>query len=265
MKEKEHIVAFIDILGFGNIMRFKDDSYRSKIIGLLENINKNHNSGFGIEENSISGFVVQRFSNPNISSFSDNVIISIPINDPLLNSSSQFVHNLFSQLISIVWQGLELGILFRGYITLGKLYHNNNVVAGEALVEAVKKEEKEIKYPRIGIDKKVLELIKEKNLLDNSTIDYCTIENEGKFYLRSLGFHRVITEDYFHRHYPENQWPRDEIQKKDINSFINSIRGFVGDNLDILDKKTDIYEKWKWFKEEFEKEQESEYWQNFLN
>ena len=61
--------------------------------------------------------------------FSDNFVYSIP---------ADFGGRILNFIPKMVRTLLQKGFLIRGGITVGKLYHKENVVFGPALIEAVK-------------------------------------------------------------------------------------------------------------------------------
>src|SRR5580658_7830841 len=63
----------------------------------------------------------------------------------------------FERLVSIIaGQALRLGFLIRGAATIGKLYHSQGVVFGEALIEAVQLEKRTAVYPRVILSAAVM-------------------------------------------------------------------------------------------------------------
>ncbi|KTC78705.1 hypothetical protein [Legionella cincinnatiensis] len=82
--------------------------------------------------------------------FSDSLVLSMPL---------AFEHRIYSKLPSIIIGFLEKGFLLRGGISVGKLYHIDNIIFGPALVEAHKLESNEAKFPRILISDKVIDEI----------------------------------------------------------------------------------------------------------
>jgi hypothetical protein len=94
---------------------------------------------------------------PAISTFSDHIVISYSLDvlreaakteDP--TTVSFLIYPQFTHLISaIALRALRLGFLIRGAATIGRLYHANGVVFGEALVEVTQLEARTAVYPRI--------------------------------------------------------------------------------------------------------------------
>ncbi len=87
------------------------------------------------------------------------------------------------------------GIMIRGGVTIGDLYHRNNIVYGPAMIEAYRLESKCAIYPRIIMSEDMLVIgimktLPEQNTLEEE-IDYvdCLIRKacDGYYYLDFLG------------------------------------------------------------------------------
>lgn len=126
---EERAVLFLDILGFSKLI---EDGRESEILEALE-------IGEDIKRKS----QIDNFNTLEISSFSDSVIVSENIGDG--TGIVQIVHYAGF----LVWKFLNLGILTRGGIAIGKMHHKKGVVFGPALVEAHRLESKHAIYPRI--------------------------------------------------------------------------------------------------------------------
>ncbi|MCK9396117.1 MAG: hypothetical protein M0Q44_11060 [Methylobacter sp.] len=249
-EEKECIVAFIDILGFGSIMRSSDVEIRLQAISLLEKI-RNYSSQHELK---VDGYTLSY--SVEVSTFSDNVVISMPLTteygDDYYHSDdiNKFIKTLFYTIKEIVWEGLHLGLIFRGAITKGRLYHNKNVVAGEALVRAVEME-KEAIYPRIEIHEDVIGC---KNTHGIEIIDkdmYERIKQEnGKFYLNSLAWNRC----FFHPKPTSENEILLAIQK------IEKIKSTIDEQIEKLKDDEKCKSKWIWLKKEFSEEEKNWLW-----
>jgi hypothetical protein len=71
--------------------------------------------------------------------FSDNYVLSMP---------AEFAIRILLSAAALRIKLLQLGFLTRGGVTVGQMYHIDNVVFGPALIEAVALE-KEAHYPRL--------------------------------------------------------------------------------------------------------------------
>lgn len=138
-KYEECIVAFVDILGFSSMIsksEINSDEYE-RIKHALDTIQ----------------LVKKRADNvvAKVTTFSDSIVLSYPITgrDPL-----------FYILIDLVHLQLDLlqqGILVRGGIAKGKVRHVQEMVFGPAMVAAYDLESKYAVYPRIIVEKEVVD------------------------------------------------------------------------------------------------------------
>ncbi|WP_454862264.1 hypothetical protein [Peribacillus frigoritolerans] len=140
----QYLVAFIDILGFRSIVEksANNTEYFSKILHATQIIE--HFVGY--EKNKSEGRKVE------VTQFSDSLVISRPYHDS--NDLWQIIMNL-----DLVQKTLarDVGIMIRGGLTTGKLYHKGSISFGPAFVDAYDLENKVAKNPRIIIDPKLLE------------------------------------------------------------------------------------------------------------
>jgi hypothetical protein len=101
-------------------------------------------------------------SSPAITAFSDNMVVSYPA-EPLgdrQNPAWDLIASGWSQLVrqqmqritaQVVRVGLDVGLLVRGGITRGKLFHQNGVVVGPAMVEAYRLERCVARRARVAV------------------------------------------------------------------------------------------------------------------
>ncbi len=275
VSERESVVAFIDVLGFKELMESADDERRSTAIRLLERLVE-HSSNHGIEIRDL-GLGAQIVINPEVSTFSDNVVISFPLHSvkrptpvgSVSESASSFMTNFATLCISTYWQGLNLGLLFRGGISIGRLYHAENVVAGAGLVRAVAMENDAI-WPRIAVDPTVLEATDEhgRPIIDESlrTI-FVQDPEDGVWQLDTMSFHIGVWWDYFHflTGKPSGTWHEvrhalESIRDRTtatITRLASEAAASEGDNKKALLKAVG---KWEWFKRRFEEAQKGEDW-----
>lgn len=139
---ENRIVAFIDILGFREIIKSTERNEElfkvvyealNDIRYLSANLNDvTREKEFGRQE----------------ALFSDNIVISYLTESPEAEFSLIF-DAMFLQLC-LLYQG----VLVRGGITVGRLYHSSNLIFGPALVRAYELESKYAIYPRILVDDK---------------------------------------------------------------------------------------------------------------
>ncbi len=274
MTERNSIVAFIDVLGFEEVMLSDDKERREKAIQLLKRVSS-YGASHGVRTESL-GIGEQIIMNAEVTTFSDNVVLSIPICDVKYNglggetikSASSFLTQLITLLISIYWQGLHLGMLFRGAITTGRLYHDGDVVAGEGLVKAVSME-KETRWPRIEIDAAILNKKDDRGeaLLEQRVREIAIVEENVHYFLNTLGFHIGVWRDYNHfSGKTESSWEEvkqalDRIREQ-TQSCIDKLERLKKSRTGEASSKTEeAQNKWIWFRDAFEAAQSGEDWQ----
>lgn len=136
---EERIVAFLDILGFKNIIDKTANSVEesSKVLEILKSFEKIKESNNECEK---------EFFGREVSFFSDSIVISYPL------TTEGGLYHIMMDLIHIQLESFFSNILFRGGIAIGKLYHKGNIVFGPGMIEAYNLECKIAKDPRIVIN-----------------------------------------------------------------------------------------------------------------
>lgn len=153
-------VAFLDILGFKNMI-FDDIN---KVFLALNRI-KEFSSSYCSVTNSMADMSVDVL--PKATMFSDSVVISMPESDCYLEQFVEIISRLQYEL-------LKEGILLRGGIELGYIYHDNFFVFGEALVKAYLLECETAKFPRVMISDDAIKISQDfKNDEFTNTLDFC--------------------------------------------------------------------------------------------
>jgi hypothetical protein len=152
---EDHIVLFLDFLGFSEASVQFDDDRQVEILELLRAIS-DLRSEFNVKNEHRDDGSIQTTLKPTVTTFSDHIVISYPIErmetDVLKGSSDFLVINQISLYVSIIAaSALKIGFLIRGGIAKGKLYHADGVVFGEALVKAYRLESHVAIYPRVVV------------------------------------------------------------------------------------------------------------------
>lgn len=160
-KQTDCCVAYIDILGFKDMIS-KDSHlpvfalrFIKRFISLFYHTNDEHylndEPDDDIDEKIRDGYL------PRATMFSDSIVISQPI--------KYFDYPYFIDLIAQLQYGLfSKGILVRGGISCGKLYHDENYLFGKGLIKAYLFESTYADYPRILVDTDLIEEI--HNIVD---------------------------------------------------------------------------------------------------
>lgn len=255
--EEKRICAFIDILGFSEEIKSDDTERRNKIITLLKRISE-EDTKLGLNtENYGLGLVSQPTSE--VTSFSDNIVISIPLED---ENFDMYWYNFLSKIIGVYWDGLQLGLLFRGGISIGRLYHKNRVVVGDSLVKSAQIE-KDAFYPIIKVDDECMNYLKSLPMYQNKKDldrDFLlkNINSKDTYIVNTLGYHQLVWMNYFYYNNLET------IHNSEIVKIIDNIIKISQKNVDFFEKENEgIYEKWKWFLDNFLEEYNRGYWLDF--
>lgn len=135
MKSEDRIIAFIDILGFKELIECaeKTNDYTK-----LSNL---------IKESTESFKTLNTSNDFQFTQFSDSFVLSCRSFN--MNDSMLFMIYL-QDLINLF---LSENILLRGGLTVGKLVHTENVLMGPAMNRAYELESKFATYPRVIIEK----------------------------------------------------------------------------------------------------------------
>jgi hypothetical protein len=88
--------------------------------------------------------------------FSDNILLAIQLKENDERRDDK-IATLFNTVANIYNEILRYGYLMRGAIVESEFFHNDKIVYGKALVEAVHLEEKVANVPRILVKTKVTE------------------------------------------------------------------------------------------------------------
>lgn len=148
MNYENRYVLFLDILGFKKIIEAtydKDEDVPNeieKLYNALKTISKTNSRTTGSKR---------------ITQFSDSIVVSF--NDIEQHEFSHLLDDISYMLFLLAFEG----IVCRGAIAYGKFYHDDKYLFGPALVDAYETESKAAMYPRVIVDKSVINIYKEKS------------------------------------------------------------------------------------------------------
>lgn len=243
-KYEEQFTAFIDLLGFKEFSMRKDDESvekRKEVLDFLLSLSALRGDS-GVEswvhENGKTSFI-----KPAVSTFSDHIVISFPL-EPIsaeMELDEEFtlfniLHQFNRLLTQIAVAALRIGFLIRGGASVGKLYHANGVVFGEALVDAFQIESRSSVYPRVVLSHKIVRRLtwieKQPDVMK---------DDDGLYIL-----------DYFKRLVVSAAIPADS-HAESIKAWIEVAMGIASRNLKELERQGKLNElaKWAWFVHEF--------------
>ncbi len=216
-KYKKSIVCFIDILGFKEFVHDENNiSAFATILGSVNQLNQFDLPSMHLKD--------MRFT-----SFSDSIVVSVPCKKAAFGKIIRTMA-VISHIL------LEDKILFRGALTCGSLFHENNIVFGPALVEAYLLEESAV-YPRI--------VMKEETL--NACLKTCGVCDQELYPKR---FHQdedgLLSYDYLYDYFKFFYHQDAEHFEALINS-LKHIKGFLRQE-EIKEYPSNIMMKYRWMK-----------------
>jgi|GEM_PF-6937946 hypothetical protein len=187
------LVAFLDILGYKAFINSYINGNNSNIIQIIEN---------AMEEAKKSANSYGNINPPitiNLKQFSDCSCVSIPDSsnnhqDPEEQYLAQIVFML-SALRSFQIELLDSKIYIRGGLSFGFHKETSNIIFSEGLVKAYELESEKAIYPRIVLDEKLADIIKNyyqthKNILSHSGIyEILLIDSEGIIFLNPFNYY----------------------------------------------------------------------------
>lgn len=171
---KDCYIAFLDILGFKNLLNSSDPAICEKVASCFDKIQEQwlvSVDGTGkpfIDRTCIKQIVM-----------SDSICYYVDASIP--NALAGLIAECIYFQVRMARQTLPNPILIRGAITHGKLYAEGNIVFGNGLVEAYQLEENDAVFPRIILTRDLI--------LQSSNLDAY-----GKDYIDKFTF---IDEDFF--------------------------------------------------------------------
>lgn len=178
---EDRIVAFIDILGFRNMIdaTVKDDVVQQTKLQLLID-------SLALMQEEFSK-VVDHSELPYsflITYFSDSIVLS------LKRHNSLGLITVFEILKRIQIRLIKKKILLRGGVVVGKLIHQPGLILGPAMNEAYDLESKSALYPRITIDPDVMEMAAQEHEL-----------GDGLFAIKDYDYRKTFEVDFDNTYY----------------------------------------------------------------
>jgi len=234
---KDHLVGFIDLLGFAEVSAKDDEKTRLRILAFLASLAQ-FRGEFDIQSTPTQSGGTSTQVRPAVSTFSDHIVISFPLEEVWsgLGSSTAALFTLiqFNELLGrIASAALAIGFLIRGGVTIGKLYHSNGVIFGEGLIEAHELESRSAFYPRVVFSPKLFN-------------DTDWVKHHANSLRRSKD--GLLYFDYFSRIIisgvpPGNHWG------EDVKAWFKAAIQIVAENLKKLEATGKLTElaKWSWF------------------
>ncbi|OBX17566.1 MULTISPECIES: hypothetical protein [Bizionia] len=248
MKYENRLIAFIDILGFKEIVRSseKDSSKIEFLYSVLDylkswEIPENWNLQLVEIEEDAQKRGVENFDirgKTNTTAFSDSIVVSVKVENNVNEMTSTLIVNL-AYIGAILF---EKGILFRGGITIGNLIHNEKgTVFGQGLIEAYQLETNSAKFPRIILSNKLIQKLNYP--LETKRNRYPYHQYLERYEDGCVGFHQMI---YFQ---VIESWT--EMTNEKLKESLNIIRKVIIKGLDTSFENPRVYEKYIWLKTQY--------------
>ncbi len=157
LEEKRYIVAFLDLLGASKIM--ESDRSQETLMKIAEVFESTRKTAYGKYK--------EYFNDIRIIAFSDNIAFARKIpeeHEPITIHRCIKVMEFISFVSIFLGIALEKDLLFRGGVTIGKLYVDERMIWGKALVDAHGLEEKVAVFPRVVISKNLYNWMKSEGM-----------------------------------------------------------------------------------------------------
>lgn len=257
MEYENRITAFIDILGFKDILSKtvnKNGLDNKEEIDKLARAYNSIRSVWDLDSSNENSNIITKTdkAKKKITTFSDCIVVSFP---------AEKKSEIFYTLLEIKWMILRLvsqNILCRGAVSYGKLIHTETMLFGPALVEAYILESKAANYPRIILDRNIIELA------GNAPSDIHTPEQEMK-YVESL-LEKDLDGMYYIDYFEKAQEELDDPQY-DFPTYIDVLGNIIrrGMNASKHPNKAAIRVKYVWMKEKYNNMVQKSKNKDFLN
>lgn len=242
MKYEERVVAFIDILGFKSILSdtvVKDSIDDEKKIDEIVTAYESIRDIWGLDEKS-KIINTDNSESKRVTIFSDSIVVSFKAEEP---------SEVFYTLLELKWLIMRLlwrGMLCRGAISIGKFIHTEEFLFGPALVEAYLLESKAAIYPRIILDRSIVD-IGVKNCAFHHTKGMELREIESLLDLDSDGMYYI---DYFFKAMTELDDP-----EYDFPAYIDNLGNIIRKGLmaSSHESKAALRIKYLWMRERYNK------------
>jgi hypothetical protein len=227
-----HVVLYLDFLGVSEAASTWQEYRAAGLIDVLKSI-ATLRAPFDIDGESLPDGGFKLKVRAETSTFSDHVVASYPV---LLDSGipiavlMDMYLKLSQDIVSkIAAEALNIGLLVRGGLTMGMLYHADGVVFGEAMIDAYHLESRVAIYPRVAVSSRIY-----ANLPVNQRTRI-TRDADGIWHL-----------DYFSN-------MSTNIPETARKGWISSCTGTIDQNIIDFERteKWNEFAKWSWFKNRF--------------
>lgn len=227
LKYSPHLITYIDILGFRELVKTKSPNFISRAIRQ-------------VIEATAPDDKIRKANEENYVKFSDLIVHTVPI---LSRANKKFrdgivfleIHGLVAAQAMLVDQGL----LLRGALTMGMLERTYGVLFGPGIIAAYDLEREQAQFPRIVVESDLIEALKVTPLLTAHPYEE-EIEYISKFIKRDDD--GVVFIDYVGGMQDECAEPADWLE------FLRVHKAFVENNIAKFKEKKRVLSKYLWLK-----------------
>jgi hypothetical protein len=171
-----HFVAFVDILGFSEMVRHDAESPDGGRL-FVEKLFDIHAA--------IRATVIEESSDIELTQFSDSVVLSMPLERERFSGFLKTVAG-FQLLL------LKEGLLCRGGVAYGKHFSRNAFMFSDAMINAYRLESAHARYPRIVVSSDLVELYPPPTI---GATDLIVVEDDGIAFIDYLRVALLAGED----------------------------------------------------------------------
>ncbi|MEM6724687.1 MAG: hypothetical protein AAF598_11650 [Bacteroidota bacterium] len=227
MVYEQRVVLFLDILGFKNII----DQTEHKHQDLPEQIARLYETLTAMRRY-LSESGDQRYvPSLQLTQFSDAILVSFREDEE--SQVLQTLHKVQNLLVKLLLRG----IICRGGIAYGKLIHDGNLTFGPALIDAYETESQAATYPRVVLNRTIIELGKKYHALDtDEKTEGAAIRN-----ILQKDTDDLYYVDYFPRHYQDFG-----LDPQQMIEYLKRLRRIIQNGL--KHRKVNIRSKYGWMK-----------------
>jgi hypothetical protein len=166
-----HLITYIDIMGFRQLVQKRSPNFISWAIRQLQQIT--------VPNRHTNKHEVEHYVN-----FSDLIVHTVPLQR---NRTENILLGEIAYYAMVQAALIEKGLLIRGVITVGEMERSYGVLFGPGLISAYETERNYAQYSRIIVDGKLLELIKSRTSL-KALANLTRLDDDGLAFIDYLGF-----------------------------------------------------------------------------
>jgi len=185
---EDRFVLFVDFLGFSDAVKGWDAERAAALLELLRALAASQSS-YSVDGAPQTDGSYKINISPEFASFSDHVVVSYRLDalDEVEKHVQIQIDSLWIDMVlqevqriagTIAKSALEIGLLVRGGLSFGELYHEGNVVIGKAMIDAYGLERGVAFYPRIVVTPTLYARIPE--IRNKSKVDETKLTGKNK-------------------------------------------------------------------------------------